>query len=175
MPRWDGSSDPAPNERRIDGDRITEMVQAEVWTRDETKNPLERIPYDAEMLPNMLSLPRTKYRDHLHDNQREQNLVDPAAPGLTQYVRVSRRIDHVDREAEEKLQKMRVDGRAAALAIEAKEAQEANELLELKSLGIRTAMAKYKELQDQQRDGGRAHTFEGKLSKAAASSAFFMG
>ena len=72
------------------------------------------------------------------------------------------------------LLKARQARRAEALDIEKREAAEANELLELKSLGIRTAMAKYKELQDFQQDGGRAHTFEGKLSKAAANSAFFM-
>ena len=90
MPRWDGSSDPAPNERRIDGDRITEMVQADVWKGDPRKNPFERIPKDADACPGMIKLPRYAYRDHLHDNQREQNLFDPANPGHTTYVRVSR-------------------------------------------------------------------------------------
>lgn len=83
-------------------------------------------------------------------------------------------MDNVDLANEEKLQQARIRGRQAALEQEQREAKEANEILELKSLGIRTAMAKYKELQDLHQDGGRAHSFEGGLSKAAATSAFFM-
>lgn len=178
MPRWDGASDDAPCERRVDGDRITEMVQADIWLADPNKNFLIREEEWEKnpnvYLPGMQKLPRNNYRDHLHDVRREHGVYDPANPGLTSYVRVTRRLNRTDPVAEDMLLKARQAARAEALKIEQRERDEANELLELKSLGIRTAMAKYKELQDFQQDGGRAHTFEGKLSKQAATSAFFM-
>ena len=59
------------------------------------------------------------------------------------------------------------------LAAEAKDAKEKNEILELRSLGLRTAMKKYADLNRDENDAGRAHT-HGKVSKATAGSAFFM-
>jgi hypothetical protein len=56
---------------------------------------------------------------------------------------------------------------------EQKEAAEANEILELRSLGIRTAMAKYKEELQMQANGMTKD--EHKISKAALGSAFYMG
>ena len=38
----------------------------------------------------MQKLPRTCYRDHLHDNTRAHAVFDPANPGITTYVRVTR-------------------------------------------------------------------------------------
>ena len=48
-----------------------------------------------------------------------------------------------------------------------------NEILELRSLGLRRAMNKYKLDMRDENDGGRAHT-SGPVSRAAAGSAFFM-
>ena len=94
MTRWDGSSDDAPCERRVDGDRITEMVQADIWLADPNKNFLVRQPGEEVdpqgYMPGMLKLPRNNYRDHLHDVRREHGIYDPANPGLTSYVRVTR-------------------------------------------------------------------------------------
>ena len=59
------------------------------------------------------------------------------------------------------------------LEVEAKDQKEKNEILELRSLGLRTAMKKYSDLNRDENDGGRAHT-HGKVSRAAAGSAFFM-
>lgn len=174
MPRWDGSSDPPPNERRVDGGRITGKLQSDIWLNDPNKNSLTRISPEADILPNQLKLEYTKERDHLHDNQRANNTVDPAQPGHTQYIYVTRRIDNQDPANERRLMEERRRQQQVELEREAEKAREMNEILELKSLGIRTAMAAFKELQDAHRDGGRAHTYSGKLSKAAASSAFFM-
>ena len=93
-----------PNERRVDGDRITELVPAREWlsgrasgNRGPDCNPLvedpkwNRPPY----LPRpevLLSEGATRFRrDHLHDRNRENAVYDKANPGLATYVRVSRR------------------------------------------------------------------------------------
>uniref|UniRef100_A0A7S2ITZ4 Uncharacterized protein n=1 Tax=Haptolina brevifila TaxID=156173 RepID=A0A7S2ITZ4_9EUKA len=176
MPRWDGASDPGPCERRTDGDRITELVPVHEWLSDPNGNQLIRRGPDAEILPGHLQLPRTQYRDHLHDRNRENSVVDTANPGITTYVRVSRRIAQEPgetRDKEDRLIHAREQLRIKALEKEKKLQQEANEILELRSLGIRTAMKKYKDLQDTDQDGGRAHNHEG-VSRASMQSAFFM-
>jgi len=218
MPRWDGASDPGPCERRTDGDRITELVPVHEWLSDPNGNQLIRRGPDAEILPGHLQLPRTQYRDHLHDRNRENSVVDTANPGITTYVRVSRcasvrqnrrvrarrhprrlraqrcpRRLHLallmrslprpcrriaqepgeTRDKEDRLIHAREQLRIKALEKEKKLQQEANEILELRSLGIRTAMKKYKDLQDTDQDGGRAHNHEG-VSRASMQSAFFM-
>jgi len=176
MPRWDGAGDPGPCERRTDGDRITELIPVTEWLNDKTANQLIRRPGDAEILPNMLQLPRTKYRDHMHDRNREHSAIDTANPGITTYVRVSRRVSQEKGEStveEEKLLRRRKELRDEALQQELKLQIEKNEILELRSLGIRTAMQKYKDLQDTDQDGGRAHSHDG-VSKVSQQSAFFM-
>jgi len=176
MPRWDGAGDPGPCERRTDGDRITELIPVTEWLNDKTANQLIRRPGDAEILPNMLQLPRTKYRDHMHDRNREHSAIDTANPGITTYVRVSRRVSQEKGEStveEDKLLRRRKELRDEALQQELKLQIEKNEILELRSLGIRTAMQKYKDLQDTDQDGGRAHSHDG-VSKVSQQSAFFM-
>jgi len=168
MPRADGRKDPGPCERRVDGDRVTEMVPAEEWLAQKDAN---KIVFDPEgYLPPRL--PRHKERDHMHDRNRENAVFDPANPGLTQYVRVTRRV-HTDRTEEERLQAARLKAREHDLAWETKDQKEKNEILELRSLGLRTAMARYKDLMRDENDGGRAHTSEG-LDKKTMGSAFFM-
>lgn len=176
MPRWDGAGDPGPCERRTDGDRITELIPVTEWLNDKTANQLIRRPGDAEILPNMLQLPRTKHRDHMHDRNREHSAIDTANPGITTYVRVSRRVSQEKGEStveEDKLLRRRKELRDEALQQELKLQIEKNEILELRSLGIRTAMQKYKDLQDTDQDGGRAHSHDG-VSKVSQQSAFFM-
>ena len=34
MVRWNGMSDPPPNERRVDGAKITEMIPAKEWVKE---------------------------------------------------------------------------------------------------------------------------------------------
>jgi len=146
------------------------------WLNDKTANQLIRRPGDAEILPNMLQLPRTKYRDHMHDRNREHSAIDTANPGITTYVRVSRRVSQEKGEStveEDKLLRRRKELRDEALQQELKLQIEKNEILELRSLGIRTAMQKYKDLQDTDQDGGRAHSHDG-VSKVSQQSAFFM-
>jgi hypothetical protein len=168
MPRADGRKDPGPCERRIDGDRVTEMVPVEEWLAQKTKNELMLDP-DRISPPR---LPRYKERDHLHDNTRENAVFDPANPGLTQYVRVTRRIN-VNHAEEERLMKRREELRKADLDAEARDQKEKNEILELRSLGLRTAMAKYGPQARDENDGGRAHT-HGMVTRSQAGSAFFM-
>mgnify|MGYP006151787969 FL=1 len=74
---------------------------------------------------------------------------------------------------EDKLLRRRKELRDEALQQELKLQIEKNEILELRSLGIRTAMQKYKDLQDTDQDGGRAHSHDG-VSKVSQQSAFFM-
>lgn len=176
MPRWDGATDPGPCERRCDGDRITELVPTKEWLSDKTGNQLIRRPEGAEILPGMLQLPRTKYRDHMHDRNREHSAIDTANPGITTYVRVSRRLSQEPGESyveEDKLLARRKQMKDEAHLAELKLQIEKNEILELRSLGIRTAMQKYKDLQDTDQDGGRAHSHDG-VSKLSQQSAFFM-
>ncbi|KOO22759.1 hypothetical protein Ctob_000618 [Chrysochromulina tobinii] len=177
MPRWDGTADPPPCERRCDGDRIIELVPAAEWLADDTKNMLLRNSDNADMLPGRQFLPRTAYRDHLHDNARATSVFDNANPGITTYVRVSRRLAKEgamgDQAREDQLLQIRAEIREQTRLKELREAQEAREVLELRSLGIRTAMRKYKDLADTDQDGGRAHSHDG-VSKRSAQSAFFM-
>lgn len=78
-----------------------------------------------------------------------------------------------DQAREDQLLRARRENREATMQKEMKEAQEAREILELKSLGIRTAMRAYKDLMDTDQDGGRAHSHDG-VSKRSAQGAFFM-
>ena len=168
MPRADGRKDPGPCERRVDGDRITEMIPTAEWLAQKNKNQLNLDP-DKVMPPR---LPRYRERDHLHDVTRENAVFDPANPGLTTYVRVTRRIN-TDRQKEDELQRTRLQQRKADLEWEARDQIEKNEILELRSLGLRTAMKKYCDIQRDENDGGRAHT-SGKAPRAQMGSAFFM-
>jgi len=167
MPRADGRRDPGPCERRCDGDRITELVPAQEWLAKQDKNSILYDP-DAVSPPR---LPRHLQRDHLKDNLRDNSEMDPANPGFTQYVRVTRRIN-IDRYQEDKLFQERKRLQALSLEAEKKEQAEKNELLELRSLGLRTAM-KAVQFERDENDGGRAHT-HGKTDKKTASSLFFM-
>jgi len=156
--------------------RAYRLIPVTEWLNDKTANQLIRRPGDAEILPNMLQLPRTKYRDHMHDRNREHSAIDTANPGITTYVRVSRRVSQEKGEStveEDKLLRRRKELRDEALQQELKLQIEKNEILELRSLGIRTAMQKYKDLQDTDQDGGRAHSHDG-VSKVSQQSAFFM-
>mgnify|MGYP006151634813 CR=1 FL=1 len=82
MPTWDGMSDPPPNERRVDGGKVTEMVSVNEWLADPNKN---RLVPDPELI-DPPHLPAFAYRDHLHDNTRAHGLFDTANPGITTYV-----------------------------------------------------------------------------------------
>ena len=66
------------------------LVPVQEWLEDPSANMLIRRSPNAEILPNMMQLPRTQYRDHLHDRNRENSVIDTANPGITTYVRVSR-------------------------------------------------------------------------------------
>ena len=77
----------SPCERRLDGDRVTEMIPASEWLSRNDINPLQTT-YKAYYPP---ALPRHSSRDHLHDRNREFSASDPANPGLQTYVRVTRR------------------------------------------------------------------------------------
>eukprot|EP00325_Prymnesiales_sp_UTEX-LB-985_P027774 CAMPEP_0174722406 /NCGR_PEP_ID=MMETSP1094-20130205/38375_1 /TAXON_ID=156173 /ORGANISM="Chrysochromulina brevifilum, Strain UTEX LB 985" /LENGTH=212 /DNA_ID=CAMNT_0015923257 /DNA_START=17 /DNA_END=655 /DNA_ORIENTATION=- len=123
------------NERRVDGDKVTELWPARDWVTRPDANQL--VPDEKNLQPP--TLPRHAARDHLHDRNREQTLFDPANPGLTTYVRVTRR--RMPTEFEE--QQARERNRAAVqqhMDREAAEAAEANELLELRSMGIRSVI-----------------------------------
>ena len=96
------SQDPGPCERRVDGDRVTEMVPAGEWLAQAKKNGMILDP-DGVYPPR---LPRHQERDHLHDNTRAHAVFDPANPGLTTYVRVTRRVN-IDRAQEDLLREER--------------------------------------------------------------------
>ena len=168
MPRADGRKDPGPCERRVDGDRVTEMVPAGEWLAQAKKNG---IVFDPDQIypPR---LPRHSERDHLHDNTREHAVFDPANPGLTTYVRVTRRV-HSDHAVEDALQQARKDATKRDLEWEAKDQAEKNEILELRSLGLRSAMKAAGLAARDENDGGRAHT-SGPVTRSKAGSAFFM-
>ena len=128
------------SERRIDGDRITEMVKAKDWlagheTRGPEVNPLTPLPDKPEFPP---ALPMYMSRDHLHDRNRQNALYDPAQPGLETYVRVTRR--RAPPEAEAYLQEEARKRAAKWQREEARQTSEAFELLELRSLGVRAAL-----------------------------------
>ena len=86
---WVGAS-----ERRVDGDRVTELVRAKDWlaahgdNRGPEVNPLVTPEVGPDMPP---ALPKYLSRDHLHDRNRINALYDPAQPGMETYVRVTRR------------------------------------------------------------------------------------
>ena len=125
-----------PCERRVDGDRVTMMVPARDWVRRPDANNLYVDP-KARYAP---TLPRYAPRDHLHDRNRVNCVVDPACPGVEQYVRVTRR-----RLPNAELEEAAIrQAEARFLAHQKREelaADEANELLELRSMGIRATMA----------------------------------
>jgi len=139
MPR--GSAVPVdrghcPYERRVDGDRITEVIPAREWLSRQDKNALK--PDDRGQYPP--SLPRYSTRDHLHDRNRELSMFDPANPGQMTYVRVTRR-RHPDASTEAALHHMRKDLVLQQQVIEEMQSESANELLQLRSQGIRTLLA----------------------------------
>lgn len=124
-----------PCERRVDGDRVTELIPARDWIERPDANPL----VTDEKGEKMPTLPRHSTRDHLHDRNRSQALFDPANPGVTTYVRVTRR--RMPTEVEEEQARSRNLSRLRDYeAREAAEAAEANELLELRSMGIRAVI-----------------------------------
>jgi len=146
---------------------VTELVPAVEWLAQPKKN---EIVFDPEgVIPPRL--PRHKERDHLKDNLRDNSKQDPANPAVTQYVRVTRR-NNLDRYQEDKLFEERKKIREQQLVQEAKIQAEKNELLELRSLGLRSAMRRV-QLERDEADGGRAHS-HGKVDRKSAASAFFM-
>jgi hypothetical protein len=134
----------SPSERRIDGDRVTEMVPAREWLRGRSAhkgnlddvNPL--VAHNQNHYPP--SLPRGMARDHLHDRNREHSLYNKANPALPTYVRVTRR--RGDDQHEAALSNTRMQARRAEIAKEQVEAIDANHLLQMRSAGIRAAMAR---------------------------------
>jgi len=122
-------------ERRVDGDRVTELWPARDWVKRPDANPL--VVDEKSLQPP--ALPRHSMRDHLHDRNREQTLFDSANPGLTTYVRVTRR--RMPTEAEEQaVRAANIKAHRMHEEREAAEAAEANELLELRSMGIRAVI-----------------------------------
>ena len=74
MPRADGRKDPGPCERRVDGDRITELIPASEWLAQKDANTL-LMDQEGVYPPR---LPRHKERDHMHDRNRETSIFDPS-------------------------------------------------------------------------------------------------
>ena len=127
-------------ERRCDGGRVTELVKAKDWlamhgdSRGPEVNPLEP-SIKGDMPP---ALPTYLSRDHLHDRNRQNALFDPAQPGLETYVRVTRRRAPPETEAwlaKQCQERMKVWQQKEAIAT-----SEAHELLELRSMGVRSAL-----------------------------------
>ena len=134
-------------ERRTDGDRSTRLMTATEWLqqRDEHNN-LRSAPRGQG--PPML--PRKSARDHLSERNRDTTLYDPAQPGIQPQVRVTARSTFDDCSAQgrkravlaerqaqfERARQLEMDAR-----MEAELAAEANELLELRSMGIRSVVA----------------------------------
>lgn len=126
-------------ERRVDGDRITEMIPAREWlTRGKDMNPLQKSQGMGSFYPP--ALPRHASRDHLHDRNREMCVFDSANPGLEAYVRVTRRRIN-DPKAEMELTRTRKSRVREHFAAEQEEARNANELLELRSQNLRHLIA----------------------------------
>jgi len=122
-----------PCERRVDGERVTEMLPAQLWLNRDDANKLQ---HRADGPP---VLPRHQARDHLHDRNREQSLFDPASPGVTTYVRATRR--RLPSPDSEQQQRNALAARQRDQHLrEQREAEEANELLELRSMGIKAMM-----------------------------------
>ena len=125
-----------PAARRIDGERITEMIPTREWLSRKDKNNLSA---NAKgLFPP--SLPRYASRDHLHDRNRELCVFDPANPGLQTYVHVTRR-RNPDPVMEAKLNEDRMERLSLQFELEKVEAVAANELLELRSQNIRALLA----------------------------------
>lgn len=140
-----GAWNVGPCERRVDGDRVTEYVLANDWLsgthkgeRGSSLNPMVVTSEKPPVLPQYMS------RDHLHDRNREfVGEFDPARPGLQTYVRVTRRRAPPEIEAQlarERLERAAIDEQMREL-----ELAERNELLELRSMGVRTAIEANKE------------------------------
>ena len=125
-----------PAVRRVDGDRITEMIPAREWLSRKDKNQL-RINPRGVMPP---SLPRYMSRDHLHDRNRELCVFDPANPGLQTYVHVTRR-RQPDPYLEQKIHDDRMERFKIQHELEKAESVAANELMELRSQNIRALLA----------------------------------
>jgi hypothetical protein len=132
-------------QRRVDGGRVTEYVLANDWLsgtkkgeRDSSLNPLVVTSEAPPKLPMYMS------RDHLHDRNREfVGEFDPARPGLQTYVRVTRR--RAPPEIEAQLARERIERAALDEEMRELEVAERNELLELRSMGVRTAIEANKE------------------------------
>lgn len=135
-----GAWNVGPCERRVDGGRVTEYVMANDWLsgtrkgeRDSTLNPLVVSQDSPPKLPMYMS------RDHLHDRNREfVGDFDPARPALQTYVRVTRR--RAPPEIEAQLARERLERAAIDERMQEMEVAERNELLELRSMGVRTAI-----------------------------------
>lgn len=95
------------------------MVPAGEWLKNAKKNGMILDP-DGVVPPR---LPRHQVRDHLHDVTREHATLDPANPGLTTYVRVTRRIN-TDRAQEDLLQAERKEATKRDLEWEALDQKE---------------------------------------------------
>lgn len=120
-----------PCERRVDGERVTEMLAADEWLSRPEANKLKEV---ADGPPQ---LPRYAPRDHLHDRNREMARFDPANAGMQTYVRATRR--RLPSPESEQKQREALYARQRDLALQQqREAEEANELMELRSMGIRT-------------------------------------
>lgn len=121
-----------PCERRVDGERVTELIPAREWLSRQDANMLR--PDERKVFPP--ALPRYGSRDHLHDRNRELCVFDPASPGLVSYVRVTRR-RNPDPRAEANLIAQRKDRLLQQAVVEDIEKDRANELLELRSQNLR--------------------------------------
>ena len=140
----------SPCERRVDGDRITELIPSREWlsgrvsgNRGPDVNPLVKSPMG--FYPP--ALPRHMQRDHLHDRNREHSLYDPANPGFATYVRVTRRRHTNDLASELAVARRRHELREAEIAKESVESELKNELLDVRSRGLRNAMASRSRMQ----------------------------
>ena len=131
-------------ERRVDGDRSTEVVPAVEWLSRADANPLVQRKDAPPMLP------RHSARDHLSDVYKHSVLFDPAQPQIQTVVRVTRRQTADGCSAEELRSALVKDQQAAKMREvlkrqqaekKAVEASEANELLELYSMGIRGVLS----------------------------------
>lgn len=121
--------------RRVDGERITEMIPAREWLSRKDKNPLKIHP--RAIYPP--SLPRYASRDHLHDRNRELCVFDPANPGLEAYVHVTRR-RQPDPYLEDKIHNDRKERIKIQHELDKADAVARNELLELRSQNIRALL-----------------------------------
>lgn len=131
-----------PCERRVDGERVTELIPAREWLSRQDKNAL--VSNERNEMPP--ALPRYSSRDHLHDRNRELCVFDPANPGLQTYIRVTRR-RNPDRNVERALYAKRQDRILQQSVIEEIEGERANELLELRSANIRNLLKARSQMQ----------------------------